>query len=54
MDLYGRRNDVLFAWHNVPMPYFPAHLLGVTINGLRFGVRCRSRTNLGRDDRCGR
>jgi glycosyltransferase involved in cell wall biosynthesis len=39
MDLYGRRNDVLFAWHNVPWPHMPAHLVGTTINGIRFGFR---------------
>ena len=38
---YGRRNDVLFAVHNVPMPYLPAHLLMTTFNGLRFGFRIR-------------
>jgi len=38
-DFSGRRNDILFCWHNVPMPYFPLHLLGTTINGLSFGLR---------------
>lgn len=37
MDLYGRRNDVLFAWMNVPLTKFPLHLLATTVNGLRFG-----------------
>ena len=40
MDFYGRRNDILFAWQNVPAPYFTAHLLGATWNGLRFALRC--------------
>lgn len=40
MDFYGRRNDILFAWQNVPAPYFTAHLLGTTWNGLRFALRC--------------
>jgi len=40
-DLFGRQNDVLFAWYNVPMPYFPLHLLGATVAGLRYGFRCR-------------
>lgn len=40
MDYYGRRNDVLFAWHNVPWPYFPGHLAGTTLNGFRFAFRC--------------
>lgn len=35
MDYYGRRNDVLFAWRNVPFPYLPTHLMGTTFNGLR-------------------
>ena len=30
----GRRNDILFAWHNVPWPFFPLHLLCTTFNGL--------------------
>jgi glycosyltransferase involved in cell wall biosynthesis len=41
MDLYGRRNDILFPWYNVPMPYTPAHLLATTLKGLRFGVKVR-------------
>jgi glycosyltransferase involved in cell wall biosynthesis len=40
MDLFGRRNDVLFAWHNVPMPWFPIHLAATTLTGIRFGFRC--------------
>jgi glycosyltransferase involved in cell wall biosynthesis len=34
MDFYGRRNDILFVWRNVPMPYLPAHLLMTTFNGI--------------------
>ena len=41
MDYYGRRNDVLFAWHNVPWPYFPIHLLATTVNGVRAGISVR-------------
>ncbi|MGH7213703.1 MAG: glycosyltransferase family 2 protein, partial [Tepidisphaeraceae bacterium] len=37
MDVYGRRNDVLYAWHNVPLPYLPGHLLATTFNGLCWG-----------------
>jgi len=40
-DFYGRRNDVLFAVHNVPMPYLPAHLAITTFNGIRFGFRVK-------------
>jgi glycosyltransferase involved in cell wall biosynthesis len=39
MDYYGRRNDVLFAWRNVPMPYLPVHLIATTCNGLACAVR---------------
>jgi GT2 family glycosyltransferase len=31
----GRRNDIRFAWHNVPLPDFPWHLAGTTFNGFR-------------------
>jgi hypothetical protein len=34
MDFYGRRNDIVFVWRNVPMPYLPAHLVMTTFNGL--------------------
>jgi len=39
MSLFGLRNDVLFAWHNVPGASLPVHLLATTFNGLRFGCR---------------
>jgi glycosyltransferase involved in cell wall biosynthesis len=39
MDLYGRRNDVLFAWHNVPAAALVPQLLGTTARGLAFGAR---------------
>lgn len=39
MDFYGRRNDVLFAWHNVPSPWLAPHLVGTTFNGLLAAVR---------------
>lgn len=39
MDFFGRRNDLLFAWHNVPSPYFPLHLCGTTINGIISAAR---------------
>jgi glycosyltransferase involved in cell wall biosynthesis len=38
---YGRRNDVLFAWHNVPMPYLVGRLAKVTVHGLLIGLRGR-------------
>lgn len=39
MDYFGRRNDVLFAWHNVPGQYLPAHLAATTFNGLLLGLK---------------
>jgi len=39
MDLYGRRNDIFFAWLNVPGYYFPIQLIGTSIKGFWFGVR---------------
>jgi GT2 family glycosyltransferase len=39
MDYYGRRNDVLFAWHNVPGIALPVHLGASTANGLRHMLR---------------
>jgi GT2 family glycosyltransferase len=41
MDYYGRRNDVLFAWQNVPSPYFWPHLLVSIAKGLWSGVKVR-------------
>jgi glycosyltransferase involved in cell wall biosynthesis len=35
MDYYGRRNDILFAWHNVPPAALLPHLAATTCNGLR-------------------
>ncbi|MGD0540754.1 MAG: glycosyltransferase [Tepidisphaeraceae bacterium] len=42
MDLYGRRNNVLFAWCNVPLVNLPGRLLAATLNGLRQGIRQRN------------
>jgi glycosyltransferase involved in cell wall biosynthesis len=39
MDYYGRRNDILFAWQNVPKPYLSTHLLATTFNGVMFALR---------------
>jgi len=48
MDFYGRRNDILFAWQNVPGIRCGAHLLATTWNGVRFAFRCgRLRHQLG-------
>lgn len=39
MNVFGQRNLMLFAWHNVPMPEFIAHLITTTLNGLLWGLR---------------
>lgn len=41
MDYYGRRNDVLFAWHNCPLGRLPVQLAKATIGGLGFGLKVR-------------
>jgi GT2 family glycosyltransferase len=38
-DFCGRRNDIYFAWHNVPSTTLAVHLLGTTINGLVSAAR---------------
>ena len=35
MHFYGRRNDILFAWNNVPTNGLVPHLAGTTLKGLR-------------------
>jgi GT2 family glycosyltransferase len=39
INLYGRRNNILFTWCNVPLPFFLAHLPATTVNGFRIGLR---------------
>jgi glycosyltransferase involved in cell wall biosynthesis len=34
MDYFGRRNDVLFAWHNVPLQRLPVHLAATSFYGV--------------------
>jgi GT2 family glycosyltransferase len=38
---YGPRNDILFAWHNVPMPFLVESLAKVTAYQLWLGLRVR-------------
>ena len=38
MDFYGRRNDILFAWQNVPMPWFAMHLGATIFNGVAYAI----------------
>ena len=39
MDLYGRRNDIFFAWLNVPSSFLPIQVVGTSIKGFLFGLR---------------
>lgn len=41
MVVFAARNNVLFAWHNVPMLWLLQHWAGTTLNLLRFGLRRR-------------
>ena len=41
VDLYGRRNNILFGWYNVPAVILPAYLAFTTWNGLIHGFRVR-------------
>jgi len=38
---YGRRNDVLYAWRNVPMPYLPVRLVKVATQSAVTGAAFR-------------
>ena len=42
-DFCGRRNDILFAWHNVPARSLPMHLAGTTWNGFISALRAPNR-----------
>lgn len=41
-DYCGPRNDIFFAWHNVPTLYLPIHLVANTANALRTALRSRN------------
>ena len=45
-DVYGRRNDVLFGWHNAPAAALPVQWAGTVLNGLRHGLRVRRPGNM--------
>jgi len=40
-DYYGRRNDVLFSWQNVPFPEVLVRLPATLLNGLLHGLRTK-------------
>lgn len=35
----GRKNDILFCWHNVPHPFLLPNLAATMLNGARFAVK---------------
>lgn len=39
INVYGQRNLMLFAWHNVPLPDVLIHLPITVLNGLLWGLR---------------
>ncbi len=41
MTYYGQRNNILYAWQNVPMPDVLVHLPATSLKGLIFGVKVR-------------
>lgn len=45
-DYYGRRNDVLFIYLNVPRIYFITNLIGSVIKGIWFGVKVSRLVNM--------
>lgn len=45
-DFYGRRNDILFIYLNVPKLYRPAYLLGSILKGILFGIRVKRLPNM--------
>lgn len=40
-DVYGRRNELLFAWANVPARWLGLYLVGYPVRGLIHGARVR-------------
>lgn len=46
MDYYGRRNDILFAWHYVPLVHVLPHLAGTTINAVVSAIRAGRFANM--------
>lgn len=41
-DYCGRRNDIFFAWHNVPARHLPLHLAGTTVKGAWSAIRSQN------------
>jgi glycosyltransferase involved in cell wall biosynthesis len=39
MDVYGRRNDILYSWHNDPFPYAALRMAEMTVKGIGWGLR---------------
>lgn len=41
MDFYGRRNDILFGWWNLPVQELPAYFIHMWLRALIYGLRVR-------------
>jgi GT2 family glycosyltransferase len=41
VDMYGRRNNLLFGWHNAPSLLLPLVLVATSLHGIRHGLRVR-------------
>ena len=41
MYIYGARNTILYAWHNVPLSRLPVQWIGSVVQYLRYGFRRR-------------
>jgi GT2 family glycosyltransferase len=48
MDVFGRRNEILYAWHNDPLPFAPARMAVMTWRGLLLGLRERRLARMAR------
>ena len=46
MDFYGRRNDVLFGWHNVPSAVLPFYFFLSILNTIRTAARLGRTRNM--------
>jgi glycosyltransferase involved in cell wall biosynthesis len=46
MDIFGRRNDIIFSWINVPALWLAPHLLMTLWNGIRHGFRTKRVKNM--------
>jgi len=46
MDVYGRRNSILYAWHNEPLPSALFRMVEMSVKGLALGVKVGRTSNM--------